>query len=103
MLVQDPKRGNDVDAIFNQAEQSAAVQGPPEQLRPSSSKSFTGKARLLSGETVPSAPQPPEPVHHTITFWTNGFTVDDGPLRRLDDPANAPFLNVILNASLFNL
>ncbi|KAH7576700.1 hypothetical protein JRO89_XS01G0133200 [Xanthoceras sorbifolium] len=98
MLVQDPTRGNDVDAIFDQARHSA-VEGPLDQLRPSSSsKSFTGTARLLTGETVssaPAAPSPPEVVSHNITFWRNGFTVDNGPLRRLDDPANASFLESI--------
>ncbi|OMO76897.1 hypothetical protein CCACVL1_15356 [Corchorus capsularis] len=54
-----------------------------------------GEKRLLSGETVPSAPQQPEAVSHNIVFWTNGFTVNDGPLRRLDDPENASFLESI--------
>ena len=96
MLVQDPSKNNDVDEIFNQARQLGAVEGPLEHLRPSSSStSFTGTGRLLSGETVPSAPQQPEAVIHNIVFWTNGFTVNDGPLRRLDDPENAPFLEVM--------
>lgn len=38
-----------------------------------------------------------EKIRHTITFWSNGFSVDDGPLRALDDPANAAFLNDINN------
>ena len=96
MLVQDPSKNNDVDEIFNQARQLGAVEGPLEHLRPSSSStSFTGTGRLLSGETVPSAPQQPEAVIHNIVFWTNGFTVNDGPLRRFDDPENAPFLEVM--------
>ncbi|CAI9755101.1 unnamed protein product [Fraxinus pennsylvanica] len=97
MLVQDPSKGNDVDAIFDQARQLGAVQGPLENLNPSSSsRSFTGPGRLLSGETAPSAaPQQPESVVHNIVFWRNGFTVNDGPLRRLDDPENAPFLESI--------
>ncbi|KAF2303697.1 hypothetical protein GH714_021321 [Hevea brasiliensis] len=96
MLVQDPSKGNDVDAIFNQARQLGAVEGPLDQFRPSSSsRSFTGTGRLLSGETVPSAPQQPEAVIHNIVFWSNGFTVNDGPLRRLDDPENASFLESI--------
>lgn len=98
MLVQDPTKGNpnDVDAIFNQARQLGAVEGPLEQLRPSSSSTnFAGTGRLLSGETVDSAPQQPEPVIHNIIFWTNGFTVNNGPLRRLDDPENAAFLEVM--------
>ncbi|XP_057954183.1 plant UBX domain-containing protein 4-like [Malania oleifera] len=96
MLVRDPSKHNDVDAIFDQARQSGAVEAPADSVRPSSSsKSFTGTGRLLSGETVPSAPQPPEAVNHTVIFWSNGFTVDDGPLRRLDDPENASFLESI--------
>ncbi|KAJ8605135.1 hypothetical protein CTAYLR_000464 [Chrysophaeum taylorii] len=27
-----------------------------------------------------------------ITMYANGFTIDDGPFRSLDDPANKPFL-----------
>nr|GMC81427.1 plant UBX domain-containing protein 4-like [Ipomoea batatas] len=97
MLVQDPTKHNDVDAIFDQARQLGAVQGPLENLRPSSSStSFTGVGRTLTGETVPpTAPQPPESVVHNIVFWRNGFTINDGPLRRLDDPENAPFLESI--------
>ncbi|PSR95293.1 Plant UBX domain-containing protein [Actinidia chinensis var. chinensis] len=96
MLVQDPSKVNDVDAIFTQARQAGAVEGPLDHLHPSSSsRSFTGTGRLLSGETVSSAPQQPEAVTHNIIFWSNGFTVDDGPLRRLDDPENASFLESI--------
>ncbi|XP_047938426.1 plant UBX domain-containing protein 4-like [Salvia hispanica] len=96
MLVQDPSKGNDVDAIFDQARQLGATQGPMENLQPSSSsRSFAGTGRLLSGETVPTAPQQPESVVHNIVFWRNGFTVNDGPLRSLDDPENASFIESI--------
>lgn len=96
MLVRDPSKSNDVDAIFNQATLSGAVEGPGNNVRPSSSsRNFTGTGRLLTGERVSSEPQPPESVTHNIVFWSNGFTVDDGPLRRLDDPANASFLEVM--------
>ncbi|XP_043692052.1 plant UBX domain-containing protein 4-like [Telopea speciosissima] len=99
MLVQDPSKGNDVDAIFSQARQLGAVEGPLESHHPSSSsRSFTGTGRLLSGETVETAPQPPEAIVHNIVFWTNGFTVNDGPLRRFDDPENASFLKSIRNS-----
>ncbi|THF94417.1 hypothetical protein TEA_013468 [Camellia sinensis var. sinensis] len=92
----DPSKVNDVDAIFTQARQAGAVEGPLENLHPSSSsRSFTGTGRLLSGETVSSAPQQPEVVTRNIIFWSDGFTVDDGPLRRLDDPENASFLESI--------
>jgi len=31
----------------------------------------------------------------TLTFWKNGFTVDEGQLRRFDDPRNREFLEDI--------
>ena len=47
MLVQDPlKGGYDVDAIFEQARQMGAMQGPF-QPQSSSSRSFTGTGRLF--------------------------------------------------------
>ncbi|XP_057247952.1 plant UBX domain-containing protein 4 [Beta vulgaris subsp. vulgaris] len=94
MILQD----NDVDAIFEQARRMRAIKGPLDVHQPSSSsRSFTGKARLLSGETVSASPQErdPEVIWHTLTFWRNGFTVDDRPLRRFDDEGNAPFLESI--------
>ncbi|KAI7729209.1 hypothetical protein M8C21_008779, partial [Ambrosia artemisiifolia] len=101
MLVQDPRKRNDVESLFNQARQAGAEEGTLDQFQPSSSsRNFTGRGRLLSGETSSAPPQQPEPEvsTHTITFWTNGFTVNDGPLRRLDDPQNASFLESIRNS-----
>ncbi|KAF5726465.1 hypothetical protein HS088_TW22G00143 [Tripterygium wilfordii] len=99
MLVQDPTKGNDVDAIFSQARQAGGVERPADHFQPSSSSNaFIGTARRLSGETVSYVPQPPEAVNHVVTFWRNGFTIDDGPLRRLDDPQNALFLESIKNS-----
>lgn len=96
MLVQDPSKVNDVESLFNQARRAGAEEGTLDQLQPSSSsRSFAGRGRLLSGETAPTQQSEPDVHTHTITFWTNGFTVDDGPLRRLDDPQNASFLEVL--------
>lgn len=96
MLVQDPSKANDVDAIFNQARQLGAIERPLDQLQdPPRSTSFSGTGRLLSGENVQSGSQQPESFVHNIVFWSDGFTVNDGPLRRLDDPENAAFLEVI--------
>ena len=72
------------------------VEGQGDHLHPSSSsRSFAGTTILLTGETITTAPSHPETVTHNITFWTYGFTIDDGPLRRMDDPENASFLKVL--------
>lgn len=44
-----------------------------------------------------TCPQDPDaPRTHVITFWRNGvFTVDDGPPRSVDDPANFSFIDSI--------
>lgn len=34
-------------------------------------------------------------ARRTITMYRDGFVVDDGPYRRLDDPANADFLRAL--------
>ncbi|GMG98703.1 hypothetical protein Nepgr_000543 [Nepenthes gracilis] len=100
MLVQDPSKDDDIDTIFNRARQLGAVERPADLFQPSSSsRSFTGTGRLLSGESVPSVQrQQPEVTTYTITFWHNGFTINGGPLRRFDDPGNAPFLESIRNS-----
>ena len=33
----------------------------------------------------------------SIIFWSDGFSVDDGPLRKMDSPDNAAFLDSIKN------
>lgn len=112
MMVQGPtKRGaRDVDSVFERVQRFGAHQGRAEPSQPpylSSRGAFAGSSRTLDGEprqseqpvsTVslgrPTTRALAEAVFHTITFWRNGFTVNDGTLRRLDDPANESFLDV---------
>jgi UBX domain-containing protein 1 len=64
---QPAKSNNDlIKDIFDKA----ANQGPPPEDDPSGANA----------------------VKHKITFYKNGFTVDDGEFRDNDDPANAEFL-----------
>jgi UBX domain-containing protein 1 len=71
----------------------------PAAARGGGGGAFQGTSRTLSGAAPPppppAPPAPPAPVTHTITFYRNGFTVNGGPLRRLEDPANAPFMEAI--------
>ncbi|KAI9871629.1 MAG: hypothetical protein M1830_002669 [Pleopsidium flavum] len=65
---------------------------------------FTGTARTLGGDDAPSQviedpttniPQRPPSVERHLHFWADGFSVDDGPLYRSDDPRNAATLEMI--------
>lgn len=42
-----------------------------------------------------SLPRRPTLVERRLHFWEDGFSVDDGPLYRSDDPANAGYLAMI--------
>ncbi|KAJ3372361.1 hypothetical protein HDU91_003789 [Kappamyces sp. JEL0680] len=37
----------------------------------------------------------PEPISRLMTFWQDGFSIEDGPLLRYDDPANQEALQQI--------
>lgn len=41
-------------------------------------------------------------VRH-LTFWRNGFSIEDGPLMSYEDPANEEFLKAISHGHVFNL
>ena len=79
---------------------------------------FTGTGRRMDGST-PTVGEPRAPageaqvgamdggaggedseVHHRVTFWSNGFTVDDGELRSIEDPAQQGFLTSIMRGEV---
>ncbi|KAI0357190.1 SEP-domain-containing protein [Trametes cingulata] len=81
----------------------AAEAGPPAPqpgAAPQRSRAFFGGGYMLGSDEVdsqfvpdPDAPQPEEEtaIRH-LTFWRDGFTVEDGELMRYDDPANEQIL-----------
>ncbi|XP_023641347.1 plant UBX domain-containing protein 6 [Capsella rubella] len=86
MLVQEPRKAKDVDAIFDRVEESVIER--PEQ-----------SSRLMSEDTVSDELQeeqqedePYEVVKLIVTIWKNGYTVVDSELKSFDDPENATFL-----------
>ncbi|CAM9560526.1 unnamed protein product, partial [Phaeothamnion confervicola] len=73
----------------------AVVGGPNDRRRhPAGSGGPGGPVEDIfqRAESSESAPLPAAGARRTITMYREGFTVDDGPFRRLDDEANAPFL-----------
>ncbi|KAJ7769388.1 SEP-domain-containing protein, partial [Mycena metata] len=71
---------------------------------PSTSSAFSGGGHTLGSDEVastyipdPNAPADPAlvPVTRSLTFWRDGFSIEDGPLMRYDDPADAAVLRAI--------
>ncbi|PWW78585.1 SEP-domain-containing protein [Tuber magnatum] len=84
------------------------AEGPPrsqeEEAGPSRPR-FTGTGRTLGSDDTESV-EIPDPdaarrrtqiptVTRSLTFWSNGFSVEDGPLMHYDDPANQDVLRAI--------
>lgn len=87
---------------------------PPEQAR---SSAFSGRAQTLGGDEAESqviedptagpttrsaagggaagASGRPERITRTMHLWADGVSIDDGPLFRFDDPANAGMMQQI--------
>ena len=116
--------GDPVGMLFDRAREHGAVEGSgehPGAAGPSrgggrggsSFAAFSGSGRRMDGSTPePAAAGKPAAAegeggeeiaaeaHHRVTFWSNGFTVDDGPLRSVDDPAEQPFLGSIMRGEV---
>jgi len=74
-------------------EMGAETEGEYKAGQPTGTASFSGAGQSLDGSSsVQGAAPATRPQEHTITFWSNGYSVDDGPLCDTADPANAAFL-----------
>lgn len=76
---------------------------------------FSGGGHILGSDEVestyipdPDAPPPDAdsegdetPAIRHLTFWRDGFSVEDGELMRYDDPANDQILAEINSGSVF--
>ncbi|GMM34562.1 protein phosphatase regulator [Saccharomycopsis crataegensis] len=90
-----------VQQLLNQAARSANLPDtrPGAGQEPSTSGSFAGSGYRLGTENATSevipGQQPSqslEKVTRTCTFWKDGFSIDDGPLYRFDDPKNKSYM-----------
>jgi len=79
-------------------------QGQAEASTGPSRPRFTGSGHTLGSDESPSVVVPdtsapparaPETVHRSLTFWRDGFSIEDGPLMRYDEPANQEILRAI--------
>jgi hypothetical protein len=84
-----------ISICFHFGQQNGAVSAS--QHEEGRSRAFMGSGYSLSGSAAAPVQrnEDTKKIRHTITFWRNGFTVDDGPLRSVDDDANKSFLDDI--------
>jgi UBX domain-containing protein 1 len=73
----------------------------PSEFQPQTHR-FVGSGYRLGSDEVPSSIIPgaepdrsQEPVTRLLTFWKDGFSVEDGELYRYDDPKNQEALKAI--------
>ncbi|KAF9437873.1 hypothetical protein BGZ76_010750 [Entomortierella beljakovae] len=113
VMVQGPPGKKDPNALVDDILKKAAKGGqrPEEEtVQPAPKRSFfTGQGNRLGseGESSSSQVEPQLPVRSTptpetletvtrsLTFWRNGYSLDDGPLMSYTDPANREFLDAI--------
>ncbi|KAK0660098.1 hypothetical protein QBC41DRAFT_331135 [Cercophora samala] len=114
LAVQDPgQRSSDPRRLINdivaKARANATERDPDSSpaAGPSSSR-FSGSGQTLGGDGVESrsipsargasAAAPEGPAQERILhIWRDGFSIDDGELRRFDDPQNSSDLDMIRN------
>jgi len=109
MMVEDPQNREGMynpNVLLNTLKQYGTSEQFPEEEEEESKERFGGSGYRLgatpgggsSGE-VPSSHldnntnNKSKLVTRVLTLYQDGFTVDDGPLRRYDDPKNKPFLD----------
>lgn len=109
LAVQDPHGANNPRDHIQRLLSTARRNGPPppeeEAGRPSA---FSGAGQTLGGDDIPSMtipdptasrPAAPQMARRSLHLWSDGFSVDEGPLFRYDDPANARTLEMINRGS----
>ncbi|RPB26967.1 SEP-domain-containing protein [Terfezia boudieri ATCC MYA-4762] len=107
LAIQEPGKGGKdiIQNILNKAKGEAERrQGQAEASAGPSRPRFTGSGHTLGSDESPSVLVPdtsvppartPETVHRSLTFWRDGFSIEDGPLMRYDEPANQEILRAI--------
>ncbi|KAK3359567.1 hypothetical protein B0T25DRAFT_102546 [Lasiosphaeria hispida] len=112
LAVQDPsKRSSDPRRLINDIVAKAKANAKGSQNEPSTSAGpsrFRGGGQVLGGDgvesraipdpttsAIPTAPTDGPAEERVLHIWTDGFSIDDGELRRFDDPQNQADLQMI--------
>ncbi|KAK0720202.1 hypothetical protein B0H67DRAFT_552424 [Lasiosphaeris hirsuta] len=112
LAVQDPsQRSSDPRRLINDIVAKAKANAKGSQNEPSTSAGpsrFRGGGQVLGGDgvesraipdpatsAIPTAPTDGPAEERVLHIWTDGFSIDDGELRRFDDPQNQADLQMI--------
>ncbi|KAL2677256.1 hypothetical protein Neosp_011024 [[Neocosmospora] mangrovei] len=109
LAVQDPKQEGGpkkiISDILAKARANASRPDTENESGPSQPSRFRGTGMTLGGDGVesrsipdplgPSRPSNAQPQERVLHIWQDGFSIDDGELRRFDDPANQVDLQMI--------
>lgn len=104
LAVQDPSQKRLVKDILKKARANAQRPGGESSASAAPPSRFRGGGVTLGGDDAPSRripdphPQAPEPgptQTRILHLWEDGFSIEDGPLRRFSDPQHAADLAMI--------
>lgn len=109
LAVENPNRdrGNIIKDILRKAAEGgkAAPVDEEDEGQEQNRTTFGGAGYTLGSDEQPSTvirpiepipgTRPEAPVDRVLTFWREGFSVEDGPLCRYDDPAHQETLRAI--------
>lgn len=96
---------NLVEDLLKKAEREAGQPDTREPIKQPKAPKFKGagyklgsvedkiESSKIEDPNAVNRPQIPEKVTRKITFWKEGFQVDEGKLYRYDDPANSQYLD----------
>ncbi|KAG5439458.1 hypothetical protein PCANB_002032 [Pneumocystis canis] len=95
---------NIIEQILKKASENVYKE-PDDSTSSNTPSKFIGEGYILGSEEVPSRKisdsvksetyKSSVKVTRDLIFWKDGFTIDDGPLMRYDDPSNAANLQAI--------
>jgi len=103
LQVQAPKKKKDqiIDNVMDSAKALGAQS--PSEYQPEST-TFSGSGyRLGNQPNTKSQPIPSsvkKEIRKSLFMWDDGFSIDDGPLRQFNDPANKAFMDCVMQGKI---
>lgn len=106
------KKANNVGDFFKAFKDAGAVPVDPSERGESSksgTKAFSGGGFKLGSDESPSqavgvsgagAAKPAGPRTFVLKMWKEGFSLDDGDMRRYDDPRHREFLGAVMKGQI---